>query len=109
MMQHERLDPGRLRVHDEAGTLSHSLLLHLAKFELERKQNRRKLPPVPEPVVTLPQPTEVEQIAAFNQEIARGVKHQRESVLMNEEVKRQTTVPMSMTKSTRSECRLTPT
>ena len=109
LILHERLNPPRLGVHDEAGTLSYALLLHLAKFELEMRQNRKKLPPVPEPVVTLPQPTEVEQITAFNQEIARGVKRQRESILMNEEVKHQTTVPMSMTKSTQSECRLTPT
>ena len=108
LILHERLDPDRLSVHDEAGTLSHALLLHLTKFELEMQQNRKKLPPVPEPVVTLPQPTEVEQITAFNQEIARGVKRQRESILMNEEVKHQTTVP-STTKSNRSECSVTPT
>ena len=60
LILHERLGPDRLSVHDEAETLSHALLLLLAKFELDMQQNRKKLPPVPEPVVTLPQPTEVE-------------------------------------------------
>ena len=85
MILHERLDPDRLSVHDETGMLSHALLLLLAKFEHKMQQSRKKLPPVPEPEVTLPQPTEVEQITAFNQEVARGVKRQRENILMNEE------------------------